>query len=558
MKKPLKLFIVLIITAVVVVIGFRIHPFELPYYIDQSDVKNNYWNVSNFSESVLAGRNPYFTHQMFYPHGLNLYSHAYLPIIGFINCLIQNPILSINLVILINLVALFWGTYKLSSEYLETESLKILSALISLFNGYILTKFGIHYNLILLALVPWALYYFHKGFDFHIFRIKNKSYFIAGVCCTLINIIIDYYPIIFIFLVLFIWLLYPLITKATQRYSLKNIAIGWVISLLVIHVVSRLLYISGFDKKGGIWETADIRQFIIPSEFGYFFRCSNHYPNSPATENFIYLGFALIIALIWAIFVTFKHKNTVGKSLLFYLVMVFFIVIPVIRMNGNNLLFTPGSISHYIPFIDQFRGPSRFIEVFYILSFIFIFQNIEFQFKNRSFSMLTAIPIIIAACFIVEQFTQKPSYNSDAKFKLTTIEQNIVSEKTILGFPFGIRDGMKEIGHFNTQDFQLIQNTNSKILSGYISRIPTSRWKLYESDSFIQSILHIQHNSDSSTLHDWKYFNEGLKSNHINLIRISLKEIQFPNRFTQNLTSNLTCSYTKKEVNQSLYIFINP
>ena len=69
---------------------------------------------------------------------------------------------------------------------------------------------------------------------------------------------------------------------------------------------------------------------------------------------------------------------------------------------------------------------------------------------------------------------------------------------TLLPIPFGFRDGIKETGQFNTDDF-LYQTVHQKpIVGGYLSRLSEANFDQYKGNETIQQMYQLMKDSSAS------------------------------------------------------------
>jgi hypothetical protein len=298
-----------------------------------------------------------------------------------------------------------------------------------------------------------------------------------------------------------------------------------VIAAIIIHVISRLLYLAGYDKKGGIWEAADFRQLFIPSSMGNWVHSKAAFPQSPLTENFIYLGWSLLIALIICGSILIYQKRLFHfpnriTAVWFGLILSLIVVLPVIRLDGKNLWYTPSAFLHFIPILDHFRMPTRMIPlVNFYLALLVVHYLIELPAAINRYKV--PLLLIITFSFVLEHKTRTPHYFSINDFSVSKNEKELMKGKTVLSFPWGVRDGLKEMGTYNPHDYILMLQPDVKLTSAYISRISPNRWQQLQSDSFLILIDKSQRDAKVNwTKKQMDIVKQGLDSRNIDVVRI--------------------------------------
>lgn len=515
--------------ALLLILVSMIFPFrwgEIAFYNDRVDLLGTTWSVSHVSNAIREGHNPWFTNQMLAPDGISLLSHTSVFIIGLFDVFIQNPVSSINLVLFLNFVFLAWGFYKLSSIWINEPWMQLCIAVMSVFTTYYQAKFGIHINLVLQCTVPWSAYYILTSVNLvHVLYVHNKLKLLIGILLAGIGLIFDYYTIVslaFLLLPTFLWNLgvENVLSRSKRKHGLLA-----AIALVIFHFISRLLYMAGYDKKGGIWEAADFRQLFIPSSLGKWVHSKAAFPQSPVTENFIYLGWSLLIALIlfglilWYQKRKFHFPNRI-TAIWFGLILSLIVVLPVIRLDGKNLWYTPSAWLHFIPVLDHFRMPTRIIPlVNFYMALLVVHYLLELPSQINKWKL--PLLLLISFFFVLEHKTRTPQYFSINDFSISKKEKEMIKGKTVLSFPWGIRDGLKEMGSYNPHDYVLMLQPDVKLISAYISRISPQRWQQLQTDSFLILMDKTQKDAKVSwTKKQMDIVKQGLDSRNIDVVRI--------------------------------------
>ncbi|GAB3734427.1 hypothetical protein GCM10027594_16000 [Hymenobacter agri] len=124
------------------------------------------WNVWHFDQAVTAGTNPLFTTWMFYPQGISLLLHTYTPILGLLGLVVHNPILAVNLGLLLSAMLSGVGAYLLARRWVHSPVLALLAGFVFAYSPYKLQRLSQHVNLELTATVPFYVLAFLQAFEF--------------------------------------------------------------------------------------------------------------------------------------------------------------------------------------------------------------------------------------------------------------------------------------------------------------------------------------------------------------------------------------------------------
>jgi hypothetical protein len=468
------------------------------YYLIPDDLYSVYWNAEHVKQAIVAGENLYYSHSILAPEGVGLWGHTYTLIIGLFDWLFNDVVMAINATVYLHLVAFSAGVYHLCSIWLRSPWFRMAVALIVVFNSYVLSKSGIHLNLLLLGWIPWNLGLFLRSFNEHAHLVKPRQLLLSLLLLG-VNMAFDYYAIIYTLSFVFLWFFYQrLVKNRTFKGGIKNFV--WItVVLMVFHIISRLLFLTGMDKMGGIWDAPDIRAFFTPGSLGRWLHSEQIFPKSPVTENFVFAGYSLLLCLSVSIYYYFNQKNAIRGAgfWLFLLLCYWCIVFPVIKWDGRNIFYFPNSLMHYIPGVNQLRAPGRMIIMFFMASSVFIFFVAENIPSKRSW-MRPLLAVLFVFFFFAEHATRNKIYANTNQLSPTQADYTYLSNKTILTLPFGVRDGLRAVGDYQVTDLSLISVPGAKLCSGYISRIPEKTWAQLAEKSWFNHTLKMGDSVDYS------------------------------------------------------------
>ena len=503
----------------------------LHYFLVPDDVFCMYWNAVHGSNALLHNTDLFFTKSVLAPQGVSLLGHTYAPVFGLLNAVLDDAVLSINVAVYLNLLLFAAGIYALTSLWMQSPLNRLVVSILAVFNGYMLAKSGIHLNLLLLGLVPWTLLAFLKAFD-NDAKLKNWGMLCIATGMLLLNVLFDYYAILYTVFFTFLWFVYQrFLSKILPKMKRRHWV--WVgLGLLVSHVVSRLLNLKGLDTKGGIWEAPDIRAFLVPGPLGKWFGFEVQYPNSPETENFVYAGISLLMLLLVTVFFHVRNyrKADGATGLWLFLLLCFFaFTFPVIKIEGRNVWYWPNSLLHYIPGLQHFRSTGRMFELFMLSALVFSFVVLEKQsWRKPAFSL--GLPLLFAAVLVFEHYAHPPKDLTKVALMPTEQDQVLLKNRTVLTLPWGIRDGFRMLGSYQVRDMKLIAVPGCKVCSGYISRISEKNLEYYKHADWAQSTLKLQNDSilGEEVALQWA---KALNQSEINAIRAELGDAEMRKRF---------------------------
>lgn len=434
------------------------------------------------------------TGQIFAPHGISLQSHTLSPLFGLFNLLFVNTALGVNTFLALNFVLSALGGFLLCRRYVSNNWLCLLVGFVFAFSPFKTARLIEHYNLVFTAAVPFYMLFFIRGFKYKENQgIKIRSWRDVGLCffMGILTLLSD--PILaallFFFTIFYgVWQLLP----APREFGMKQFA--WVVVLLIAcHFLIELLK-NVSNSNGAFWWGADFLNLVVP---WHHLSLASQLPDYLITEvhqrgieNVTFLGLTLVGLLIAAF--VFRKKRPLSpeiRALLAVGIVFALLTIPQFKMGGEVLFNNPFSILHFIPGLNQFRCPGRFIMPAYLLLTIPVFYKLEQLSFQRFYPFLFLL-------FLLEYSpVRMATINTKA---VPDVYQKVENSKgdVLLPLPFGIRDGFKEMGEMRVEDMWYQSVHQKSLIGGYISRVPERVWDFYQQDSVMQALLKIQ--SDTS------------------------------------------------------------
>lgn len=476
--------IALYMTCYYFIIGF--HWDYLPFGITNEDFFPTIWGTEVLAHNMATGEPWDYTQSMLYPQGLDLKMHAYSRIYGFINYFVHSPIQAINIGLFANFILLTTGAFALTFWYSKQFVIALSVGLFAAFNGYILSKTGLHLNLVLVGLVPWCLLLYL--FSWQASRPLQFVYFCFFALLTACNWFFDHYAILYTLSFVALHLLYFWGKTMVLRLGAKKSLLYGGLAIVGLHFLSQYFYKIGWDKKGAIWETADVRQLFyhLPNSLNY------HTGNSPDwginTEHFLFLGLSLILIFVVAllVFTVRKDSRLNGTHFLLFLIVTYLLIcLPGFKIGVMRYFFSPFTFMHYLPGIDNVRSPSRFVALVFPIMALFSWMVLWPSLLQRGRLWAVLVLTAVSGLFVWEMQISYPNNLSQADITLSSAENKLIKGKVLLTIPFGVRDGLQQFGQFNPKDYSYAM-AGAQVFSGYISRIDKANWLRVNDDDLLQ------------------------------------------------------------------------
>lgn len=468
------------------------------------------WNGWHFSYRLSQGLNPFYTNHLLTPVGHSLVMNTNMPILGILNILTHNVYLSCNLLLLSSLVLSGIGSFLLSRQFIKSPILCFLTGAIYAFNPFVSAHIIGHLNLCILFLFPFLLLLLSRVGYLHTSVVKpishKRALFYFGLLFFL-AIMIDLVVTFMLGLTLISLIIYhkvePYISKFSPLKKWSVLLITW----LTMHLIIETLQSYGVSNNGAFFNTGNLTGLITPHSSlrlgkTYLSKAVVNYTTiQPSIEHVCFIGISLLLG--FAVIFLFKKKEGISyPSLLFLLLWILMISFPKIRLGIHSITFTPTAILHYIPFIQEFRNPTRYFFLFYLIGPILLILSLDrlkVKFKEH---LKIAILFIILIEFLPNRFPlQNTKAIKDASYALS--KRNKI--KSVFYYPTGIIDGHRAYGKFSPIYLQNATVHKKKLIGGYLSRVNNLKFKEFESSLVLKSIC----SEDSAymfNLKQWKNF----------------------------------------------------
>ena len=477
-----------------------------------SDANQYIWNIYNFKKAVLEGSNPWFTDLLLYPVGSSLVLHTYTPILGIFGLLFPDNIVAVNSGLLLSFVLSGVGAAWLSLRLVPNKMLAVITGFIFAFSPYKTAHLLEHYHLMLTATIPFFVLSFLNAFEFipGKFWPKVVSRKAVIVCFLLgfITLLSDYYALFFLVYfcgayALFYWLKLGIINWQTRKPWLVLAAIFLISPQLV-----RLLKKWGVSDKGGLWWGGDLAGYLLPPNNLRWFSTetmiqlnnSESVFNSPGSvENVVFLGWAMLILTVFAIFISRKFGvHSKIKPFLFLSILFWLITMPEMSVFNKIWFRMPTALLHFIPFFNNIRCPTRAVVMLTLFLPIvcFYFLNNWLLLKNNLWQK--TIPVLLLLVIFLEFQPRATPLITKANMPAAYAEVAKTEGEVAFILPIGIRDGFQEKGRMVLNDLFYQTLHGKKMPGAYISRIDQKAFDAFDKDPVMHAL--VQLSADSTFL----------------------------------------------------------
>lgn len=470
------------------------------------------WNVWHFRDVLLSGHNPFYSTWLLYPEGASLLMHTYTPIVGLFNVLVGNEMLALNLMLVAQYALSGLGAWLLARRWVQQPLLAWLAGFVFAFSPYKMLRLPEHYNLMLTATVPFFVLAFLRAFVFAPGRllpaIGSRAALAWCFVIGLITLLSDYYitfGLLYFSLgyAVWYWLRLGQINWRTRRPWLF---LGGI--LIVSHVAIRLLRLAGVPDYGGFWWGGDLASYLMPapnSRWLAFEWVPRLYANPKvynmpeSIENVVFLGFALpLLGLAVALWpgakpASARHADPQGQPLAWVLLFSFMLTLPAVRVLGKTLLNLPTAFLHFVPFFNNIRCPTRWVLLVSLFLPLVVFAALEARWTRWLPGARWGLSLAVAVAVACEYWPVPPPLASSRALPPAFRAVAALPGETLLTVPVGLVDGGRQVGKVELVNFLYQPYYRKKLLSAYISRIPSARFDAFENNHpLLRTLLRLQ------------------------------------------------------------------
>jgi hypothetical protein len=477
------------------------------------------WNIYNFRQSVLAGENPFFTDRIFHPVGTSLLLHVYAPVSGVVGLAVSNPVLALNLTVLLSFVFSGLGAYLLCRRYVESRAVAALAGFAFAYCPYKLMHLYGHYDLLLSAPIPFFVLFWLRSFAWggkagqsgrgtqeglgrsaRPRLASTRSLVLAAVCYAVTFFSCYYYAY---FLLIFVALhaaFFGLRLHAARVLTRRNLV--WAIALVAVSTGAvALLHLAGLDREGptriGLGQSSDALAFLVPSAYSRFLATGPvahlrlDVIRANEAESTVYIGYVILVfVLVYLAARDYRRETAEAKMLAFMTGAFLAFMAPIVLVADKVICALPTALLHYAPFLNNFRVPYRFdvmVMLFApILAGIAIERHLLPRLPKRA--RFAAVAALVAILFV--EYSQV-SYPTISRRGVPRVYDRLAAREpgALLEIPFGLRDGFHMIGDERTVQMYYQTIHHKEILGGLVSRPAKDLFAYFQSEPVASDLL---------------------------------------------------------------------
>lgn len=482
----------------------------LPWQPGESDVATYIWGVDFFRESITAGQSPLYSQTILHPLGGNLLMNTSMPLMGLFSLLFENLWLAMGLFLLLNFVVAGLGGYLLARRFLTSPFAAFVVGFVFAFSPQMLGRLGIHYNIVLISAIPYAILAFLHAFAFRERRflpqLVSWKHFTWLVLSCILMVLMDYYAT---FMFLYFCLFYAMYFWLVPRFMALRARVKWMVVGLVVlggHGLVLLLRDLKFNNQGAFWWSGDLLGFLAPTYNNWLYNGAawkpfrDLYSQSPESMEYqIFMGYGLLLLGLWTlVYAIRKGLSPQLRPLAFVAVIFVALLFPQIQVAGHRILHPITAALHYIPFFNNVRVPTRFVLMLQLLLPLIALAALQIVLRVRGRAWRIGIPAaVLLVCGVEYRTTAQQMY---AKSEVPKIYHQLakVDSEVLLPIPFGLRDGMTHLGAHHAEEPVLQTIHRKTVMGGYISRIPEATFDYYQSDTACVRLMRLFEDSTLS------------------------------------------------------------
>lgn len=459
--------------------------------IGKNDAYMFLWNSYGLHQAFGTGT-PWHTQEMLYPWGAPLLGKAYIPPVSLLFAILpQHQLLLYNIAFLVMFVLSGIGAYLLARHFIQNHFYAFICGFVFAFSPFKMARLEEHYTFVFTGLMPFLILLYIKTFEPMRFlpqfwkvpakRLIGLSLLAVGVIAS------DFFVFIqagyfFCFIIIYQFLS-PLVTKRPILWG-----IGAALFFVAMHFTVTALIAAGVSDNAALWFSGHWSDFVIPYNSAFYTFLGNNAPaGSKTIESAMFLGYSLLVLLAVAVAVSFrKQLSDQVKMLGFVVIMLMMIVMPVFLV-GPIKLYPPTAVLHFLPVFTSFRCPTRFVNLLFLILPIVSLMLIE---KNATSKYVRYG--IVGSLFLFMIIEYAPStYARMSDRNIPEIYRDLGNEqgRAVLTYPFGLRDGFREEGHFDErQAFYQIWHMKPMV-GGYFSRTDGWMWDVHHNNPLAQALF---------------------------------------------------------------------
>ena len=479
------------------------------------------WNLWWIKKAVTELQtNPFWTDYLFYPKGVSLVFHTFVPLHGLLGIPLQalvGLVAATNLINLLTFILSGYGAYLLCRHLVADRLSAFIGGMIFAFCPYRFAHLPGHFNLTSTEWLPFFALALLKLAD-----ADGRDRIRAPLWCAVLLLLIglcDYYYLFYALLLAALFAVYRLWGEDSRTFLERDAPpLATALGLFVVGF-SPILAIAGLELLREGRETlrgwggatiyqADLLAYVTPSPL--------HPILGPLTrpiwgrfagniaEATVYAGFLpLTLGLVAVAKLRRGHPWVRFWSLS---LATFFVLslgpFPRILGKAIRVIPLPYQLVMRTPVLNYLRVPSRCaIMVMLSLAVLAAFACRRMMDGTRGHRARPLIAVALALAISFEYFAVPfPMFQPS----VPEIYRRMGSEPdgyTVLEVPLGWRTGLSKIGDF-PPEFMYYQTVHEKsLVGGYVSRVPDEKIRKLEARPLLKTLLELQRDGRPSQAH---------------------------------------------------------
>jgi hypothetical protein len=485
---------------------------------DPGDNFQHAWFLWHFARALLHGRNPFYTHLMFYPTRVNLTWSTTDPLAGFLALPLSafaGPVIAYNFSLILQLALAAFCARLLCLRISRNEIAAFVGGMLFGFSPFLMAQALQHLSLVTAFPIPL----FALALD-RIVRSQAPSWRTGiplGIALLLAAFAhYNYAAICVVFAVLFLgielWQQFRSWMTVFLARMWKPIAAGAVTFLIGFSPFLWMMLGARSEipipRKPGHIEvmSADALGFAIPSWnhifFGKFARGWNPDLFLAGVEGTVYIG-AVVLALAVIGFWKRRETNQAWAVRAAILGLAFWVLSlgPRIHVLGHQLnIPTPAAIFFHLPFANFISAPARFDVIvalcLAILSSLAVKYLVESPaFRIRRYWIIPLITVLVFADYLTIPFPRSSTVDPGKGYAASRTNPAIygcalppqLQSGTILTFPM-----LNAPYCLKSMWMQVSDQGTFAIVDGYLSYSPPDVWKPFWNIRILRSLMSLE------------------------------------------------------------------
>lgn len=326
----------------------------------------------------------------------------------------------------------------------------------------------------------------------------------AGIFLALSAVTLFHDLILAGFIVIYVGLLSVLVS---YRLMLVNRKWYWqalvlLALVLIVDQVTQVLLRAGFDVNGAFYFSGSLKNLFYPHPVSafYSFVMFDRDVGAQTKAGFdigrvMFSGgmFLLFLVLVptWRLL---KKQKLAFPWMLVFLGIGLLYTMPLIRWGNGRWIYGPFSFTHFLSLWNENRCPTRFADVLMLLAPVWVLANLEQTafWEKLKRPAKTYLGLLLAIVLLFEHVPKRYFFVefADCPSVYKALERD--PEPSVMFLPFGLVDGKKAFGKMWLEPFAYQPQHKRKMHNGFLSRIDSTTYALFENDTFITRLVRNQ------------------------------------------------------------------